>query len=293
MKRVLVTGGSGFVGGFIVSALHAAGWRVTVASRTRPEESAPADVNFRRFELAPGLDNDLRLNGFDALVHAAFWHVPGRYRGGEGYDVKGFWDRNHLATMQLFEAADKAGVSRVVFLSSRAVYGQQVPGVQLSEDMPCHPDTHYGLIKAASEEHLAARSLCGVSLRITGVYGRPKRGDHKWKTLFDAYRAGEPIAARFGTEVHGRDVAAAVLLALGAPADSVADRVFNVSDLALDRHDLLALVQRQTDCPYPLPPRNEAAHFHPMDTTRLRDLGWKPGGEPLLRRTVLELCESR
>ncbi len=294
MKRVLVTGGSGLVGSFIVERLHADGWQVTIAGRGRPGARFPADIGFRRFVLALASDHDELLDGFDALVHAAFWHIAGHYRGGEGQDVKGFWDRNYLATLQLFEAAKRAGLERVVFLSSRAVYGQQPAGTVLTEDTPCRPDTHYGLVKAASEQHLADRAFCGSSLRITGVYGQSAfSSEHKWETLFDAYLDGDPISARFGTEVHGRDVAGAVHLMLNAPAEAVSGQIFNVSDLELDCHDLLALVQQETGCEHLLPPKADPTGYNIADTTKLRQLGWQPGGVPLLEKTVRELVARR
>ena len=124
-------------------------------------------------------------------------------------------------------------------------------------------------------------------MRPTGVYGQsPFDGPHKWSELIDAYLAGEAIEPRFGTEVHGRDVAAAVQLALEAPAEAVAGKVFNVCDLALDRHDLLALVKAETGCPHPLPPRADRSLYNMADATRLRKLRWKPGREALLQKIV-------
>ncbi len=83
-----------------------------------------------------------------------------------------------------------------------------------------------------------------------------------------------PIAPRVATEVHGDDLAAAVRLALETDARGV----FNVSDLLLDRHDLLARVQALTGCPHPPPPRAAGAPPGAMATDRLRALGWRPGG---------------
>ncbi len=288
MKQVLVTGGTGLVGRFVVEALHANGWTVAIAGRHPPDDRFPSDIGFHRFELDPGADYGELLSGFDALVHGAFHHAVGRYRGGEGLDVKGFWDRNTLATLQLFRAAEAADLERIVFLSSRAVYGRQPAGAEVTEETPCYPDTHYGLVKAAAEHHLAGQSgLCGISLRPTGVYGQPPfGGTNKWAELFDAYLAGQPIEPRFGTEVHGRDVAAAVRLMLEVPTDKVAGKCFNVSDLELDRHDLLALVQAQTGCEHPVPPSADRSRYNIADTTRLQDLGWRPGGEALLRQEV-------
>ena len=67
-------------------------------------------------------------------------------------------------------------------------------------------------------------------------------------------------------------------------ADALAEGagVLNVSDLMLDRHDLLARVQARTGCPHPLPPRAEAPLPGRMATCRLRRLGWRPGGLPRL-----------
>ena len=294
MKRVLVTGGTGLVGRFVVEALHTGGWNVTIAGRHPPDNRFPSDIGFRPLRLDPEEGFADLLSGFDSLVHAAFHHVRSRYRGGEGLDVKGFWDRNYMATLQLFEAAAAAGLKRVIFLSSRAVYGRQPADAAVTEGTPCRPDTHYGLVKAAAEQHLAGMSaLCGVSLRPTGVYGQPPfGGTHKWSELFDAYLAGQDIEPRFGTEVHGRDVAAAVQLMLEAPTDRVAGECFNVSDLELDRHDLLALLKKLTECPHLLPSPADRTMYNLADTTRLRELGWRPGEETLLRQTVKDLAAS-
>ncbi len=294
MKRVFVTGGTGLVGRFTVEALRAGGWKVIIAGRNWPDTRFPSDVGFRPLDLGPAEDFGGLLTGFDALVHAAFDRVPGRYRGGEGRDVKGFWDRNYMATLHLFEAAAAAGLERVVFLSSRAVYGRQPAGAVVTEETLCHPDTHYGLVKAAAEEHLAGMSaVCGVSLRPTGVYGQPPYGGtHKWSELFEAYLAGQPIEPRFGTEVHGHDVAAAIQLVLEAPTESVAGESFNVSDLELDRRDLLTLVQDQTGCKHPLPPVADRSRYNLADTARLRDLGWHPGGNALLHKEVSAVVGS-
>ena len=296
MKTALVTGGSGFVGRFIVDALHRGSWQVTVAGRHRPQPgSLPSATAFLPLELEPSHDFGGALQGFDALVHAGFSHVEGHYRGGEGTDINGFWDRNFLATLRLFAAAETVGIQRAVFLSSRAVYGRQPPGQTLSEATACRPDTHYGLIKLAGEDYLNSRpSLCGVSLRVTGVYGPSAPGArHKWSSLFSAYLAGRSIAPRFGTEVHGRDVGQAVLLMLEAPAERVCGRVFNVSDLALDRQDLLARLRDHRGSRHALPARADAAAYNVMETDRLRSLGWHPGGQALFERTVADMLNDK
>ncbi|MCR5855675.1 NAD(P)-dependent oxidoreductase [Mesorhizobium sp. J428] len=281
---VLVTGGTGFVGGFVVEALLRRGDDVRVMGRAPGCFSAP--VGFVRGSLDPGRDMSAAFDGVTRLVHAAFDHVPGRYRGGEGDDPKTFRHRNLDGSVALFQAAKRAGVERAVFLSSRAVYGVQPPGANLTEQMEPHPDTLYGEVKLAAERALAAMSddgFRGVSLRVTGVYGPDAAGrPHKWSDLFDDYLTGWPVEPRRATEVHGDDVAAAVLAALDAPEPPP---VLNVSDILLDRNDLLAIVQAATGSPHQLPPRSSEP-VNAMDCALLRSLGWQPGGRDLLDRTV-------
>ena len=287
--RLAVTGGTGLVGRFLVEAAFAAGDRVTVLTRRPPNPGFfPGAVEHAAYDLTgppPPLD------GVDALIHAGFSHVPGKYRGGEGDDPEGFLSANRDGTLRLFEAAARAGVGRVIFLSSRAVYGDYPPGTALTEAMPPRPDTLYGEVKAEAEAALA-RLPGGVTLRATGVYGPAGPGQrHKWADLFARFLAGEPVEPRRGTEVHGADLAAAVRLALDASAEQLGDGVFNVSDLLLDRRDLLAEVARATGCPHPLPPASDAA-VSVMRCDRLAALGWRPGGMARLRASLPAMLED-
>ncbi|QFU08719.1 GDP-6-deoxy-D-mannose reductase [Rhodobacteraceae bacterium THAF1] len=261
--HVVVSGATGLVGHPIAAYLANAGHKVTTLGRR------PSPLGLAHIEWSLGADcPDLCFA--DALVHAAFDHVPGRYRGGEGADPDGFIQRNLDGTRDLFDAARD---SKIVFLSSRAVYGRPPPGTRLSEDMTPQPDTLYGILKRDIEVEVTARS--GVSLRTTGVYGpAPPGREHKWSTLFSAFRAGRPIVPRVGTEVHADDVAAAVGIAiLRREAD-----ILNVSDIVIDRRDLLSAYMDVTGHRGDLPPRAEAGEVCEMETDRLRNLGWAPRG---------------
>lgn len=295
--RTLVTGGTGFVGRFIVGRLLAEGHDVAVLGRTAPTPgyfSRP--VRFFPGTLEPSQDFSAALANRDFLVHAAFDHVAGRYRGGEGDDPEGFRRRNLTGSLALFRAAKLAGLRRAIFLSSRAAYGGEATGAALSEDMICRPGSLYGQVKLATEEALRAitgSDFAPISLRVTGVYGPAGQGRaHKWTELFADYLAGKPIVPRAGSEVHGDDVAAAVSLALAAPLSAVSGRVFNVSDIVVDRHDVLAIVRTMTACAHALPERADAATLAIMTTERLQALGWRPGGWPLFRETVEELAKQ-
>lgn len=308
MRRIVVSGGTGFVGRFIVETFLSQGREVIVAGRTPPQANF-FSRSVRYVPLALGGPPQAELfDGVDCFAHAAFDHLPGQYRGGEGNDPAGFRRRNLDGSIALFDAARAAGVSTAILLSSRAVYGTQPSGVPLTEGTPPRPDTLYGEIKLAVEDHLLSMANADfrpVVLRVTGVYGPASTGRaDKWHALIEDYLAGRPVAPRVATEVHGDDVAQAVSL---LSADRAAAGIFNVSDIVVDRHDLLAIVrdaaarsslaqtslQRASIALHPLPARADASSLNVMSTEKLRALGWLPGGVPLLERTVRRMVQDK
>lgn len=266
--RIALTGASGLVGRHVMRAAEAAGHRITLLGR---------DSGYR-------LGDAPDLAGHDALIHCAFAHTPGRYRGGEGDDPAGFRRLNLDGSISLFDSAAQSGVGRILFLSSRAVHDGHRPGTILTDDLPARPTTLYGEVKALAEDHLQSLADQGfrtTALRATGVYGPGP--DHKWRGLFADYLAGRPIAPRVATEVHGDDLAAAILLLLRQPTPP---RCVNVSDLVLDRRDLLSRLASLTGCPHPPPPRAEASALSVLRCDALRGMGWRPGGLDLLTRSL-------
>lgn len=296
MTRVLVSGGSGFVGRFIVEHLLASGCQVAVGGRSPPAPSFFSQpVDYIPLRLDPDRDQIAAFYDVYHFVHASFEHVEGRYRGGEGDDPAGFRRANLDGSVRLFEEARAAGVRRCVFLSSRAVYGKTSSPV-LDEATTPEPDTLYGEVKLAAENALKSLTAPGfvtTSLRVTGVYGPAGHCRcHKWSGLFADYLAGKPVRPRIGTEVHGDDVAQAVRLMLEADAAKVSGMVFNVSDVLTDNREILLVIQSATGCPHALPPTADPSGFKEMSTERLRALGWLPGGSERLAATIRELAED-
>ncbi|MEM1129842.1 MAG: NAD(P)-dependent oxidoreductase [Pseudomonadota bacterium] len=283
--KILLTGATGYLGGFLTAEAQGQGDEVVTLSRREPAGGVawlPFDLSAPPKSLPPA----------DALVHAAFDHLPGRYRGGEGNDPDGFLSRNAKGSRTLFRAAQVAGIGRVVFLSTRAVYGAYPSGTTLTEDLVPQPDTLYGRMKWDLEQDLARlEGVAGVSLRVTGVYGEATPGgQHKWAELFTDFAAGREIAPRMGTEVHGTDFAAAVRTVLSAPRKAVADQCFNVSDLLVDRRDLLAGYARRAGLRRALPKRAPVPGPNVMDCSRLQRLGWQPGGQARLNAFLDEIA---
>lgn len=282
--RVLVAGGTGQVGRFIVEDLRSAGHAVTLLGR-----GPIRGLSFHPWGLA---EREVVVPEADALVHCAFDHVPGAYRGGEGDDPARFMALNHEGSAALFAAARAAGIGRWVLLSSRSVYGDHRRGEILRETDTPAPDSLYGEMKLAVEREMhriAAGAATACALRATGVYGLATGAQgHKWQGLFADYLDGRPVPPRIGTEVHGADLAAAVRLVLEMEAGLVPP-VCNVSDILLDRNDLLARVRRRTGAALPLPDPFEGTPPGIMATERLRGLGWIPGGFARLDAFLAEL----
>jgi nucleoside-diphosphate-sugar epimerase len=292
--KVFVSGGTGLVGRYIVEDLLAAGYSVIVGGRNRPDSgffSKP--VTFLPMTLDPREDQSYLFDDAYFFVHAAFSHIPGKYRGGEGDDPAEFRRLNLDGTIKLFETAQRAGIRRCVFISSRAVYGDRLAGEVLCESTKPTPNTLYGQVKLDAERALltlAAPGFAPVILRATGIYG--DLSPNKWDDLFADYLGGRSVSARAGTEVHGRDLARAVRMMLETETGRIDREIFNVSDMLTETHEILKLLQQETDCPNALPAPAPEGIVSEMDTAKIRALGWTTGGEELLRATIRMLASK-
>ncbi|HEY4189752.1 MAG TPA: NAD-dependent epimerase/dehydratase family protein, partial [Candidatus Limnocylindrales bacterium] len=176
--KVLVTGGAGYVGGVSVDAILAAGHEVLVLDDLSTGHRALVHPDAR---LIVGSYGDAALIGPllsterpDAILHCA-----ARSLVGESVRDPGRYYRDNVAGgIALLEAARAAGVERVVFSSTAAVYG--TPDVTpIEEDAPLRPINPYGETKRTFEGALrwygAAYGLRSVSLRYFNVAGATER----------------------------------------------------------------------------------------------------------------------
>lgn len=297
--EIAVTGAAGIVGRFVVARLYAEGAAIRALVRASSDHGGlPEETRYVVGDMTDADSLTALVDGVDAVVHCAYAHAPGRYRGGEAEDRFAFWRTNLLAGVELMERARLAGVKRLVLLSSRAVFGRDTPAADwVDDDTRPVPDTHYGALKLALEAHAStfscADGVCYASLRPTGVYGITQPVENsKWFDLARAIAHGATLPpARRGTEVHGADVANAVWTMLTAPAESVAGRAFNCSDLMIDTRDVMERLARELGVSAALPEPAQNLVQHPMRATALQALGWQPGGEERLARTIFELAD--
>ncbi|HEX4142305.1 MAG TPA: NAD(P)-dependent oxidoreductase [Pirellulales bacterium] len=296
--RIAVTGGTGFIGGYIVRQLTAAGHSCRCWYRTSSSRESLADVS-HHLEWVPGELGDRLasvelLRGCDAVIHAALYHPGGGFRGGEG-DLIDFVQKNVLGTLELIEAARALNVNRFVFISTCAVHERILSDRPLDETHPTTPTSHYGAYKAAIEQFVHSYGwgqgypIC--ALRPTGVYGLTHPAEEsKWFDLVrDVARGADVTCQRGGKEVHAADVAKAATLLLTAP--DVAGEVFNCYDQYISEYDVATMAKELT---------GSRSHIHGHQTSaknqiatdKLRGLGMTFGGRVLLEQTIRQLADA-
>lgn len=164
---VLVTGSSGFVGRRLVTALVGAGYEVLAASRNPGAVGLPGRVQVARLpNLAEGIDWDPLLVNVASMVHLAGVAHRGAAVSDEMYDRI-----NHVAVANLARAAARAGLARLIFISS--IGSQSGPSSEhvLSEADEPRPTTGYGRSKLAAEVALRASGVPHTIFRPVLMYG--------------------------------------------------------------------------------------------------------------------------
>lgn len=302
--RVAVTGATGLVGRFVVKELSDRGCEVSALARsperTQGFEECVGSIEWHYGDMADEDSLCALLANCNGLIHAAFDHIPDRFRGGEGDDPVRFWERNHSGTIRCIEIARHAAVERVVLFSSRAVFdGLKFVDAELHDDVRPRPNTHYGLLKYTNEQLSSLYDdIVICSLRPTGIYGLTWPCERtKWWSLLANHFSGHgnsSLDSSSRTEVHGGDVACAAFILLQAKEASVRGRAFNCSDIVVSDQWLVELVRRILQDGASLYPDNLSSPSPPqntMDCSRLRSLGWNPGGFHRLWKTLIEIVD--
>jgi UDP-glucose 4-epimerase len=220
-----VTGASGFIGRALVPALVTAGYEVRAAGRSLPAFAPPVEAASHG-DLDAGIGWLPLLDGVDFVVHLA-----GIAHTGRGVPEARYDRVNHQATAALADAAHKAGVKRVVFVSTiRAQTRPHADRVLTEEDTP-EPTDPYGRSKLAAETALARSGVDFTVLRPVLVYGPGVKGNLGML----ARLAALPVPLPFGAFANRRsllgigNLVAAIAFVLGHAGS--ARETYVVSDL--------------------------------------------------------------
>lgn len=277
--QVLVTGGAGFVGRTVVTALRAAGLRVRVADlAAHPDAEVESVVGDLR---EPAVREAAFAGGLAGVVHlAARTSVLESVK-----DPAGVHAVNVEMTAGLLESARLTGVERFLLASTNAVVGDIGSG-RIHEEVPLRPLTPYGATKAACEMLLSGYAgsygIAAAAVRLTNIYGPGMaHKDSFVPRLMRAALRGEGVEV-YGTGeqrrdlVHVEDVARGFLAAWDhrstGPVIIGAGRSVTVTEL-------VEAARKATGCPIPVnnvPAKPGEMPAVVVDIAKARSLGYEP-----------------
>jgi nucleoside-diphosphate-sugar epimerase len=167
--RIAVTGGSGKLGRSVVRRLNEDGHSVLNLDRAGDRSPALALVDLRDYgqvlDVILGLDD--RHQGFDAIVHLAAIPAPGLVPDAATFE------NNMVSTYNVFQAARRAGIKKLVYASSETVLGLPFdvdpPYIPVDEEYPARPESTYSLVKHLEEQMAIEMTRWDPDLSITGL----------------------------------------------------------------------------------------------------------------------------
>ncbi len=245
--NVLVTGGAGFLGGYVMAALERHGHEAFAYDIVPPsaETMAVSPEIDKRFR--PGQINDIarlfdicRTEKIEAIIHSA---------GMVGLEVSlaqpvAFYQTNVMGLVNVCEVARQLQMQRVVYVSSNAAY-HKGSGTSLAETDPAfsiqdgNPAGHYGTSKMAGEAiglaYASFQNVDFLSLRITAIYGFGMRSPMYIKPMVENSVLGRPTRFATGGRMkrdytHVLDCGDGIVAALQAPSWKAGEqRVINVA----------------------------------------------------------------
>jgi len=294
-KKVLVTGGAGFIGSHLVDKLLKMKNTVIVYDNfddfyAGKEMNIQSNVKNTKFRL---VKKDIlnykalasAMKGVDMVFHEAA-------QCGVRYSIRNPWkahEVNVTGTLNVLMAAKQLGVTKVVFASSSGIFG--LPHyMPMDEQHPTNPNSPYGASKLAAEKYcLAFHEVYGtnvVSLRYFSVYGPRGRPDQVIYAFMSAI-AGNESPAIYGDGTQTRDftfvsdVVDATILA--AECGDVAGKIYNIGfGNEISVNEIFGKVVEKLGKSGEIQPiyketyKGEFPRTLADNTKALHDLGWMP-----------------
>ncbi len=212
--RIAVTGASGKLGAHVVRRLSGDGHQVTSLDRTGTRSEGFTQVDLRNYgqvvDVMLGLDD--RHSGFDAVVHLGAIPAPGLVPDAATFE------NNMLSTYNVFQAARRAGIKKVVYASSETVLGLPFdvdpPYIPVDEEYPARPESTYSLVKHLEETMAKELTRWDAELSITALRFSNVMDPEDY-AQFPAFDADAQLRKwNLWGYVDGRDAAQAVAKAL-------------------------------------------------------------------------------
>lgn len=283
MKKAVVTGGAGFIGGHLAAALLAEGYAVTVVDNLSggKRERVPKEAVFVELDVTDTAALTQVMAGATFVFHLAA--LP-RVQYSIEYPVE--TDRVNVGgTVSVLKAAQDAGVKRVVYSASSSAYGDQAV-MPLTEDLPASPKSPYGLQKYIGELYCRlwneVHGLQTVSLRYFNVYGPGASAEGAYALVIAKFLKqrvqGMPMTITGdGTQTrdftHVRDVVRANILAAQSPKVGNGE----VINIGAGQNASVSRVAELIGGPVEHIPARLEPHDTLADHARAKELlGWEP-----------------
>jgi len=313
--KLLVTGGAGYIGSIVALQLLEAGHEVVVLDNLERGHRAAVPPR-ARLVIADLLEleavNAILAEGFDAALHFAAFALVGESMS----HPERYYRTNVGGTLNLLEAMLRAGVTRLVFSSTCAVYGQPEE-VPIRESEPTRPTNPYGASKLTVDRMIGdfchAHGFGAVSLRYFNVAGASgglgehhEPETHLIPNVLKAALAITPEVEIYGSDyptrdgtavrdyIHIEDLSAAHLLALDGTRASE-HRIFNLGNgNGFSVREVIAAAQAVTGVAIPTRDAPRRPGDPPMlvagsDLIRT-ELGWR-ARKPALEEMVADAWE--
>jgi UDP-glucose 4-epimerase len=307
--RIFITGGAGYIGSHVVKALGEAGHDLVVYDNlSTGHEQAVLSGRLVRGDLAdkPFIAEALAAFRPEAVMHfAASIEVEESVR-----EPLAYYRNNVINTLNLLEAIREAGVKRLIYSSTAAVYGipERIP---VDESAPLLPINPYGASKAMIERVLADLARTGeiryAALRYFNVAGADPGGrigqayrkpTHLITRALKAAKGEYPKLAVYGTDyptpdgtcirdyIHVDDLASAHLLALNRLIETGTAEIMNCGyGHGYSVREVVAAARKVTGIDFPVEETGRRSGDPPAlvaDSALLRRLtGWQPRHDDL------------
>lgn len=190
MKKVLITGGAGFIGSHLTDRLLAQNAQVLVidnyATGRRDNLAVHSNLQVVEGSIADKALVDATFDKFqpDQVVHAA-----ASYKDPEAWieDV----ETNARGTALISQAARRVGVSRLIYFQTALCYGNRPLEQPITLEHPLHPESSYAISKTAGEQYIQLSGLDYRSFRLANAYG-PRNLSGPLPTFFHRLTSGKP-----------------------------------------------------------------------------------------------------
>lgn len=307
--NILVTGGAGFIGSHLVRYLLQQGEAVTVLDNlsTGLRSHLPKDgFTFWNMDIRDiSIREKIKEAHFDAVVHLAAQTMVDASIRNPYFDA----DENVLGTVNLLEAIRLAGISRIVFASTAAVYGNVAEDhLPITEDFPLHPMSFYGLTKLVVERYLNLyHHLYGLNyvvLRFANAYGERQgdKGEGGVISIFSKRATSGQTLNIFGDGTQTRDfiyagdIACAIYRALKTDSVNTSYNISTNTEISLNDlvNILISMKEVNVQVVHKDPRAGDISRSVLSNKKAREKIGWNPetNFESGLQRTIQYFIEG-